>query len=410
MQSFGESETEMPEKKQKVLIVHNYYQLPGGEDTVAANEKKLLEEHGHEVVLYTRHNSELNQLSAVQKLLLPVSTNFSFKTYREVKKLIRTEKIDVLHVHNTLNLISPSVYYAGFRCRIPVIQTVHNFRLLCPGAVFYRDGHVCEDCLTQGLGCAVKHQCYRNSRLQTLACVLSTQLHRALGTYGRLRYICLTEFNKEKLLSLKQIKPETVFVKPNFVKEAESVIPSTDRKPQFLYVGRLEEIKGIKNLLEAWCLLGDQAPRLILCGSGPLEEWCREKIAAAHLDSAELRGFVPNEEVQQLMGESKALILPTRVYEGFPMTIAESYACGTPVIGSDLGNTGSLIEEGKSGWKFAYDSPQELADCVRKMMETPLELPEEFRKKYSAEENYIQLRKIYETCCDHHEYSGTVPG
>ena len=135
----------MPDQKQKVLIVHNYYQIPGGEDTVVANEKKMLEDHGHEVVLYIRHNSELKELSKLQKILLPVNTIFNFQTYGEVKKLIKEQKIDLVHVHNTLNIVSPSVYYAAFACRVPIIQTVHNFRLLCPGATFFRDGHICEE-------------------------------------------------------------------------------------------------------------------------------------------------------------------------------------------------------------------------------------------------------------------------
>ena len=136
----------MSEKKKKVLIVHNYYQIPGGEDMVVENERKLLEENGHEVLLYTRHNSELNKMSKAQKLLLPFSTVFNFRTFLEVGKIISKENIDVLHVHNTLNLVSPSVYYAGFSKKIPVVQTIHNFRLLCPGATFFRDGHICEDC------------------------------------------------------------------------------------------------------------------------------------------------------------------------------------------------------------------------------------------------------------------------
>lgn len=392
----------MSEKKQKVLIVHNYYQIPGGEDTVVANEKKLLEDHGHETVLYTRHNSELKTLSKIQKILLPISTVFSVQTYKEVKKIIKEQKIELVHVHNTLNMVSPSVYYAAFHCHIPVVQTVHNFRLLCPGATFFRDGHVCEECLSKGLTCAVKHKCYRGSTVQTLACVLSTWFHRTIGTYRKLNYICLTEFNKEKILNLKQIKEEKVFVKPNFVQESESIVPYDQRKNQFIYVGRLEEIKGIEILLKAWKLLGEGAPELLMCGRGPLEEWAKNYIEENRLSNIKMLGFVENTQVRKMIGESKALILPTQVYEGFPMTIAESYACGTPVIGSDLGNTGNLIEVGKSGWKFTADSPEALAQAVGKMKDSFLELPQEIIGKYSAESNYRKLREIYETCCNHH--------
>ena len=391
----------MSDRKKKVLIVHNYYQIPGGEDTVVSNEKKLLENHGHEVVLYTRHNSELKSFSKLQKLLLPLSTVFSFKTYREVKALIKKEKIDIVHVHNTLNLVSPSVYYAGFHCKVPVVQTIHNFRLLCPGATFFRDGHICEDCVSKGLSCAVKHKCYRGSRLQTLACVISTGIHRMLGIYGKLYYICLTEFNKEKILQLAQIKNEKVFVKPNFVENTEKVVPYKERKNQFIYAGRLDELKGVDLLLKAWQRFSKENYNLVICGTGPMEDWCRDYIEKHQLKNVELKGFVENKEAKHMIGQSKTLILPTRWYEGFPMTIVESYSVGTPVISSDLGNAGSLVVHGRSGWKFQTDSVEALVAALNEAA-AAVEGPEqEFIEKYSVESNYEQLRNIYETCCNH---------
>lgn len=391
----------MSDRKKKVLIVHNYYQIPGGEDTVVANEKKLLEDNGHEVVLYTRHNSELKSLSKIQKILLPVSTIFNIQTYREIKKIIREEQIDIVHVHNTLNLISPSVYYSAFSCHVPVVQTIHNFRLLCPGATFYRAEHICEDCVTKGLVCAVKHSCYRDSKLHTLACVISTGFHRLIGTYKKLNYICLTEFNKEKLLQLKQIRRKAVFVKPNFVDKADEIVPYNQRKKQFVYVGRLDKLKGIDFLLKTWGEFVSDDYQLVICGTGPLEKWCREYVQTYQLKNVEVKGFVENKNAKKIIGESKGLILPTQWYEGFPMTIVESYSVGTPVIGSNLGNTGSLIEEGKSGWKFDADSKEQLCDALRKAMETTKGLERDFVEKYSAESNYEQLREIYETCCNH---------
>ena len=208
--------------KKKILIVHNYYQVPGGEDTVVANEKKMLEDQGHEVILYSRNNNEIKTLSMLKKILLPLITIFNPKTYRDVKKIINVENVDIVHVHNTLSLISPSVYYAAFSCGIPVVQTIHNFRLLCPAATFYRDGCICEECVERGLSCAVRHNCYRGSKLQTSLCVINTKIHRILRTYSKLNYICLTEFNKEKLLQLNSlsknniINENKVFIKPNF--------------------------------------------------------------------------------------------------------------------------------------------------------------------------------------------------
>lgn len=387
----------MSVKKEKVLIVHNYYQIPGGEDTVVENEKRLLEENGHEVVLYTRHNSELKTMSKFQKLLLPFSTIFNLRTYREVRKLISEKKIDVIHVHNTLNLISPSVYYAGFSKKIPVVQTVHNFRFLCPGATFFRDGHICEECLDNGLKCAIKYKCYRNSRIQTFACVISTKIHRALRIYGKLNYICLTEFNKDKLLNLKQIKEENIYVKPNYVKISAGSTINHNRKHQIVYAGRLDKLKGVEFLLEAWNELKNSDLKLIICGTGPLEDWCKEYIADHKLNNVEMRGFVSNYDVKKILSESEALILPTQWYEGFPMTILEAFSVGTPVLGSDMGNVGKLIRKDVNGRLFSPTDKSQLLDSLQKFNIDYDEVFEYFRQNYSAYSNYETLKKIYES-------------
>lgn len=390
------------EKKQNILIVHNYYQIPGGEDTVVANEKKMLENHGHKVILYTRNNIELKQMSKLRKLFLPVTTVFNPRTYKEIKKLIRQENIEIVHVHNTLNLISPAVYYAARTMKVPVVQTVHNFRLLCPGATFYREGHVCEDCIEHGLCCAIKHKCYRGSRMQTLVCVISTWLHRMIGIYGKINYICLTEFNKEKLLSLKQIKPEQIFVKPNFVESRGDFIPEKKRQNQFVFVGRLDKLKGIDLLFEAWKLMGEKAPKLIVCGTGPMEEWCRESIQNNKLN-IEMRGFVPNKEALKIISESKALVLPTQLYEGFPMSIVEAFSVGTPVICSDLGNSGSTVEEGITGYKFDCKSIESIIKAIEKAKGNPLNrdrIKKLYEAKYSENANYKILYNIYADIVD----------
>lgn len=388
-------------KKLKILQVHNYYQIPGGEDTVVANEKKLLEDHGHEVVQYSRNNSELKEFSKVRKLLLPFTTIFNPRTYKEIKKVINEQNIDIVHVHNTLNLVSPAVYYAALSCKVPVVQTVHNFRLLCPGATCYRDGHICEDCVENGLSCAVKHSCYRESKVQTLVCVVNTWIHRMTGIYGKLNYICLTEFNKEKLLLLKQIKPEQIYIKPNFVVNELTTIPYENRPNQYIFAGRLEKLKGIDILFEAWKQMGDSAPALIVCGTGPMEDWCKDFIVKNKLRNIEIRGFVPNIEAKKLIANSKALILPTQCYEGFPMTIVEAYSVGTPVIGSNIGNAGSVIEEGITGAKFEYNSCYSLVDAVRRIPNYEIKIcsttKATYVEKYSEEQNYQTLEAIYET-------------
>ena len=266
----------------KILIVHNRYQIPGGEDQVAAQEAELLRAHGHQVFTYSRDNGELKTFSLRQKLALPFWTLYNPKTYRDIRRLVRENRIDVVHVHNTLMLVSPAVYYGALRGGAAVVQTIHNFRLLCPGATFYRDDQVCEDCLKKGLSCALKHRCYRGSFPQTLCCVLSMKLHRATGIYKKLTYICLTEFNKKKLLRLKGLKPEQIFVKPNAVSVPEALVPELDRQDRVLFASRLEDLKGIRVLLEAWRLLGDQGPELLLCAGRLVPQLCGGQQAAQY--------------------------------------------------------------------------------------------------------------------------------
>ena len=384
----------------KILIVHNRYQIPGGEDQVAAQEAELLRAHGHQVLTYSRDNGELKTFSLLQKLALPFWTLYNPKTYRDIRRLVRENKIDVVHVHNTLMLVSPAVYYGALRGGAAVVQTIHNFRLLCPGATFYRDDQVCEDCLKKGLSCALKHKCYRGSFSQTLCCVLSMKLHRATGIYKKLTYICLTEFNKKKLLRLKGLKPEQIFVKPNAVSAPEALMPELERQDRFLFAARLEDMKGIRVLLEAWRLLGANGPELLICGSGPLDEWSREFAADNKMTNVRFLGRLPNDQVRRLMATSRALILPTQWYEGFPLSIAESYSMGTPVLVSNLGNGGSLIKQGVTGLKFDPKSPQSIAKAVEKMeAEKNVNWEENTRRVYdqalTPEKNYAALMEVY---------------
>lgn len=387
-------------EKEKILIVHNYYQIPGGEDTVVANEQKMLKDHGHEVVVYTRDNSEMKKMGKIKKCILPMITIFNIKTYKDIRRIIREKKINIVHIHNTLNLISPSVYYSVLSMKIPVIQTIHNFRLLCPGATFYRNGNICEDCVDQGLKCAVKHSCYRGSKLQTIICVMNIKIHRLLGIYGKINYICLTSFNKHKLLSLKQIKQEKVFIKPNFTESKGKFIPGEQRANQYVFAGRLDKLKGIDLLLMAWSKMENRAPKLIICGIGPLEKWCGKFIAKNKIN-ADMLGFIPNAEVRNLVANSKALILPTQCYEGFPMSIVEAFSVGTPVICSDLGNAGSIVIDGINGYKFAHRSCNQLIEAIQKIdIGIYQKTFDDFQDKYSEEVNYEMLRHIYNNLMD----------
>lgn len=361
------------------------------------NECALLKGKGHRVYLYTRNNTDIDKTGPLGKLCLPFVHIFNPRTYLEIKKIIREKKIDVVHVHNTLNLISPAVYYAAAHSNTPVVQTLHNFRLICPGALLYREGRTCEDCIKRGIGCSVLHGCYRNSRLQTLVCVLGVGVHGITGIYRKLNYICLSGFNRDKLLQAdkrgRKFRPDRMFVKPNFVIPPEV---TGAQRSGYIYAGRLEASKGIKVLLKAWRILGDKAPELKIYGSGPEEEWCGRYISEHGLN-AKLMGLLGHEEIFKAMADSRAMIMPTLWYEGCPMSIIESISVKTPVICSDIGNPAALVTEGKSGLKFRCSDAKDLAQKVEMMEQAPFEADESCAAEFSAEKNYEKLMEIYES-------------
>lgn len=377
-----------------ILIVHNYYQIPGGEDTVVENEKTLLETHGHNVVLYTRSNTELNKMRKVSKLLLPITTIFNPRTYRDIKKLIVENQIDVVHVHNTLNLISPSVYYAARAMKVPVVQTVHNFRLVCPGATFYRDGHICEDCLRYGLKCSVKHSCYRGSKIQTLACALTLTIHRIMGIYKKINYICLTEFTKDKIKSV--VDSERVYIKPNFVYDQKG---SNQAEDYYIFVGRVEEIKGVNVLVDAFRSMPSE--KLKIVGKGDLSEYIAARLEKENIHNIELLGFKPHDEVNALLKHAKALIMCSQWYETFGMVIAEAYSNGVPAIVGRIGNIKDLIDESVTGELFTYDDSEDLIAAVERFERKPQaeyskNAYDFYCRNLTGEKNYATLRTIYE--------------
>ena len=380
--------------KERVLMVHNFYQIGGGEHTVFANEKRLLSEHEHYVTEYTRDNDELNH-SLLKKLLLPFTSVFSLRTYREVQRIIHAENIDLVHCHNTFPLISPSVYYAARRCGVPVVQTIHNFRFLCANGVLSREGKPCEDCLLNGLKCALKHRCYRNSWVQTLVLVNMLRIHRLLGTYKRIRYIFLTDFNREKFRGLLGEWLDHQFIKPNF-EFIDQVSAENNRENVFVYIGRLEPDKGIDFLLKAWA---EETERdLYIFGDGILQEETEE--TCLWNPRIHRMGFQSKEVILNYLGKARAMIFPTDLYEGFPMTIIESFATGTPVICSDIGNGAEIVRKYNAGVPFAVRNVDALMKAITEVEKGFSEYSKHARKAYednfTPETNYRQLISIYE--------------
>jgi glycosyltransferase involved in cell wall biosynthesis len=380
---------------------------------VAANEKRLLEEAGHTVVTYYRSNAELTAMPRLCRLLVPFTAVFSLRSYREVKKLIREHHVDIVHVHNTHMMVSPSVFYACFHAHTPVVQTLHNFRLACPGGVFCRGGHICEECLEKGLGCAVRHRCYRGSRAQTLVNAAITRIHRALKTYRRVNFICLTEFNRDKLLAVNRggrtvLDAQKMFVKPNFSFEEDAhgtdaggslTGPGQDSKDApLLFVGRLEELKGADIAVRAMEQLPKQ--RLLVIGDGPQRGRLEAYVSAHHMTNVTFVGRIPRGELAGYYRKAKAVISSSRCYESFPMVLTEAYAHGVPVLAGALGNMNELVREGETGYHFVYDDPSSLAEAVHKLDASDMDRMKKqarafYEQRLTAQKNLEILEGIY---------------
>lgn len=379
----------------KILLIHNEYQQPGGEDQVFAAEANLLEDHGHEILRYSVHNDQIARMNPVS---LAETTVWSRSSYRELKALVRREQPDIAHFHNTFPLISPAGYYAAKAGNVPVVQTLHNYRLICPNALFFRDGHVCEDCLGKTPPWpGVLHACYRGSRQASGAVAAMLTAHRLLRTWTRMVdvYIALNEFARGKFVQ-GGLPAEKIIVKPNTYPDPgqhETV------RNNALFVGRLSVEKGIDVLLEAWELLGDRM-KLTIVGEGPMADVVAER--TRRLENVEWLGRRPKEEVLELMKRAGMLVFPSVWYEGFPMTMVEAYGVGLPIVASNLGSLATLVEPGRTGLLFRPNDPGDLAAKVRWAVDHPNELDnmrrgarKEFEAKYTAEQNYGRLLGVY---------------
>ncbi|MEH7164877.1 glycosyltransferase, partial [Priestia megaterium] len=314
--------------------------------------------------------------------------------------------IDVMHVHNTFNLISPSVYYAALACKTPIVQTIHNFRLLCPAGTFYRNGNICEECSEKGLKNAVYHNCYRGSKPQTFAISLTLKLHRILGTYKKIEgYICLSDFMKKKIAGL--INKDKIFIKPNFVPQMPSGIEETtisDEADYYLYIGRLEENKGLPLLLETFERLSEE--KLIVIGDGSYKEEMIREIKDKDLTNISYLGFKSGADKTALIRNAKAVIVPSQWYEPFGMVVVEAYQSLTPVIVSNIGTLPDLVKEGRTGMIFKSDSSDDLSATIKKMSgckkeDFKINIKDLFKNKYSEEINYYMLSDIYQRACSY---------
>jgi glycosyltransferase involved in cell wall biosynthesis len=385
-------------RRLNIISVHNHYLLAGGEDQVFESEARLLRERGHQVTQVEEQNAYPDSVS--KKIGMAIDCVWSRRWHREFRALLQKSRPDVVHIHNFFPRISPSIYYACRREGVPVVQTLHNFRLLCAGAELYRDGKVCEECLDHGVLRGVRYGCYQGSKLGTAVLTLMVDVHRRARTWSNMVdcYIALTEFSRSKLIS-GGLPADRIRVKPNFVLPDPG--PKTGCGDYALFVGRLVQSKGVISMLEAWKELSTIPLHII--GDGPCREQIENELKTGSLPSVTYRGRLPRAETLAAMKNARFLVFPSEWYEGFPVTIAEAFACGIPVVGSRLGAMQEIIADGATGLHFQAGDVRDLRQKMQWAWDHPAEMEQmgrrarkEFEQKYTAEQNILMLEEAYE--------------
>lgn len=385
----------------KILLVHNTYQQPGGEDRVFEQERHMLEQAGNQVLAFTRSNFAAEQYGGFKRVQLVRNMIWASEPRAELQRLLAREKPDVVHVHNTFMMISPSIYSACKEAGVPVVQTLHNFRLLCPGASFFRDGHVCEECLQHTVWRGVQHGCYRGSRAATAPIALMLDFHhrRKTWTSAVSCFIALSQFARSRFVA-GGLPAERILVKPNFVDPDPG--PGPRERNYAVFVGRFAPIERMRTLLAAWERLQNRVPLLIV-GGGPERAEVEAEAQRRHLTSVQFTGVLPSSQTIATIQAARFLILPSEWYENFPVTIAEAFACETPVICSALGSMKEIVTDQVTGLHFRTADPVDLAEKAAFAWDNPVAMNEmgaaarrEYLARYTAAQNYSQLLNIYE--------------
>lgn len=385
----------------KVLLCHNFYRQPGGEKRAVEAQRRLLEARGHRVTLLTRDNADLAADSAGHRLRAAAAAVWSREAVEAVRRQVDHERPDVAHVHNVFPQLSPALYRALHGAGIPIVQTLHNYRFLCPNGLLFTHGAVCKRCRTGSTLPAVALSCYRDSRAASAAMSTSIGLHRRSGTFRLIdRLLALTPFQADLFRSSPWVRPERVEVLGNFIPDPlpEPRPPATP--PYFLFLGRLTADKGVDVLLDAFAA----APELELriAGEGPAGEALRQAADERGLGNVRFLGFVRGDAKEDLLGRARATLVPSRWYEVLPFSLLESLAQRVPAVVTGHGSLASVITDGEDGLHVPPDDPAAVARAVRRLAtedglrdrlaRNARALVEE---RYGEETHYRRLMEVY---------------
>ena len=384
----------------KISIVHNYYQIAGGEDGVLDSECKLLTSKANSLELVSVNNDHI--ISTLAKIKALFGVVFSWSQFTKLKRMLRTQNPDVVHVHNYFPVISPAIFYACKSTHTPVVHTLHNYRAVCPTALLMHDGKVNERSINGSSWWAITKKVYKDSFVGTLALSLMVEAHKKTGTWQTKvdRYIALTEFARNKYIEAGWPAAKIV-VKPNFIHDPFNGDASVVKEGGYgLFVGRLSEEKGIDILFESWTSV---TGKLKVIGDGPLKGFVEDQ----NSDNIEFLGRKDKPAVLELVRNADFIIMPSTWYEGFPMVLVEAFACGTPALVSRLGSMEEIVKDGITGLHFEAGNAKDLAEKAQWLIKNPTRARDmgqnarnEYLAKYTPEKNYTMLMDIYQQAID----------
>lgn len=372
----------------RVLLIHNWYRSgqPSGEDHVVEQEIAVLADAGHQVDVFERRSDDISSMSLLDRATVPLRVPWNPAARAELTARLRAHRPDVVHIHNTLPLLSPSILAACADARVPVVATLHNYLQVCLSGTLYRDGQVCTDCAGRLPLPAVHHGCYRGSRLASVPMAVSLVANRRRWWSGVSRFFCVSDAQR-KMLMQAGMPAERLAVKHNFVPDPG--IRRTGRGDHVLFLGRLTAEKGVRTLMAAWDLVaasGGIGVPLVIAGAGPLEaelhRWARDR------DDVRYRGLVTNAECRELTARSAVVVAPSAWLETFGLVVVEAMATGTPAVAPAHGAFVELISDGVTGLLHRPGEAASLAECLRRAVASPernREMGDAARRRYEQE-------------------------
>ena len=376
----------------KVLIVHNFYKIRAGEFSVLKNEIKLLKDNGNEVITFYKDNKNIK--SFFSKVIHFLRIVYSRNIFNEFDNYLKQNKPDVIHVHNFFPIMTPAIFFAAKKNNIPIIHTLHNYRLICPTSTLMHNNRIYEKSIINGPFSTIIDKVYRNSYLGTFALARMISYHKKYNTWDNQvdKFIALTNFSKSKFVEANFLSHK-IEIKSNFVFDMYD--PDSDKKEYALFIGRISEEKGIRYLIKAWEKIDY---KLIIAGTGPLENFIRSRLN----ENIIFLGKQNKEEIRNLMNAASFLIIPSIWYEGFPMVILEAYSAGLPVLGSRIGSIEEVVLDDITGLHFESNNSRDIVKKVNRIIKNRELLKKlsknarkEYLEKYTPTKNYDILKKIY---------------